>query len=314
MNNIPPQALGVFPADDLSEAIAFNRWVKNKLSVVITFVPVDVSPYVRKQFVNEYLDALWKAGFVPIVTLEPWSIEEISSSKLLKNNNLREQFRAWANQFAKWIGPSSQRKLILRPAHEMNGSWYPWSADAGVNPVEYRRMWRAVYDIFQDKVLCSDDIRWLWSINAETTADVDVAAYYPGDAYVDWVGVDGYNFGGSQDWSVWRNPESVFERAFKKVRNISDAPLSVPEFGCSSIRDGNIDPVAKSSWVADTFELFNKWNVRLASWFNINKETDWRVLDFATNADRRYPDKISLNGTDFVIYPSFREAAVQYVD
>lgn len=314
MNNIPPQALGVFPADDLSEAIAFNRWIKNKLSVVITFVPVDVSPYVRKQFVNEYLDALWKAGFVPIVTLEPWSIEEISSSKLLKNNNLREQFRAWANQFAKWIGPSSQRKLILRPAHEMNGSWYPWSADAGVNPVEYRRMWRAVYDIFQDKVLCSDDIRWLWSINAETTADVDVAAYYPGDAYVDWVGVDGYNFGGSQDWSVWRNPESVFERAFKKVRDISDAPLSVPEFGCSSIRDGNIDPVAKSSWVADTFELFNKWNVRLASWFNINKETDWRVLDFATNADRRYPDKISLNGTDFVIYPSFREAAVQYLD
>jgi mannan endo-1,4-beta-mannosidase len=314
VNNIPPQALGVFPADDLSEAIAFNRWVKNKLSVVITFIPVDVSPYVRKQFVNEYLDDLWKAGFVPIVTLEPWSIEEISSSKLLKNNNLREQFRAWANQFAKWIGPSSQRKLILRPAHEMNGSWYPWSADAGVNPVEYRRMWRAVYDIFQDKVLCSDDIRWLWSINAETTADVDVAAYYPGDAYVDWVGVDGYNFGGSQDWSVWRNPESVFERAFKKVRNISDAPLSVPEFGCSSIRDGNIDPVAKSSWVADTFELFNKWNVRLASWFNINKETDWRVLDFATNADRRYPDKISLNGTDFVIYPSFREAAVQYVD
>jgi len=314
VNNIPPQALGVFPADDLSEAIAFNRWIKNKLSVVITFVPVDVSPYVRKQFVNEYLDALWKAGFVPIVTLEPWSIEEISSSKLLKNNNLREQFRAWANQFAKWIGPSSQRKLILRPAHEMNGSWYPWSADAGVNPVEYRRMWRAVYDIFQDKVLCSDDIRWLWSINAETTADVDVAAYYPGDAYVDWVGVDGYNFGGSQDWSVWRNPESVFERAFKKVRDISDAPLSVPEFGCSSIRDGNIDPVAKSSWVADTFELFNKWNVRLASWFNINKETDWRVLDFATNADRRYPDKISLNGTDFVIYPSFREAAVQYLD
>jgi len=314
VNNIPPQALGVFPADDLSEAIAFNRWIKNKLSVVITFVPVDVSPYVRKQFVNEYLDALWKAGFVPIVTLEPWSIEEISSSKLLKNNNLREQFRAWANQFAKWIGPSSQRKLILRPAHEMNGSWYPWSADAGVNPVEYRRMWRAVYDIFQDKVLCSDDIRWLWSINAETTADVDVAAYYPGDAYVDWVGVDGYNFGGSQDWSVWRNPESVFERAFKKVRDISDAPLSVPEFGCSSIRDGNIDPVAKSSWVADTFGLFNKWNVRLASWFNINKETDWRVLDFATNADRRYPDKISLNGTDFVIYPSFREAAVQYLD
>jgi len=212
VNNIPPQALGVFPADDLSEAIAFNRWVKNNLSVVITFIPVDVSPYVRKQFVNEHLDALWKSGFVPIVTLEPWSIEEISSSKLLKNNNLREQFQDWANQFAEWIGPSSQRKLILRPAHEMNGSWYPWSADAGVNPVEYCRMWRAVYDIFQDKVLCSDGIRWLWSINAETTADVDVAAYYPGDAYVDWVGVDGYNFGGSQDWSDGEIPHQYLNK------------------------------------------------------------------------------------------------------
>ncbi|MEF8894607.1 glycoside hydrolase family 26 protein [Halodesulfurarchaeum sp.] len=308
------RALGVFPADDLDEAMAFDQWLNENLSVVTTFVPVDVSSALREQFFDEYLTPLWKNGLVPVVTLEPWAMEEIASSKLLSgSDNLDENFRDWATQFAKWLRSSSQRRLILRPAHEMNGSWYPWSVGAGVDPSDYRRVWRTIYDIFGDNDLLKENIQWLWSINAETTSDVDIAAIYPGDAYVDLIGVDGYNFGGSQDWSEWRGPTSIFEPAFKEIREISEAPITVPEFGCSSLRDGNIDPTAKASWILHAFDLFNRWDIRLASWFNVDKETDWRVFHIASNADKRYPGHVVINGTKFAVYPSFRRAAIQYL-
>jgi hypothetical protein len=218
----PHRALGVFTADDLYEATAFDQWLNGNLSVVTTFVAVEVSSAFRAQFIDEYLTPLWEAGFVPLVTLEPWGMEEITSSKLLSgSNDMNEHFMDWANQFAKWLrASSSQRRLILRPAHEMNGSWYPWSAGAGVDPSDYRRIWRMIYDKFGDDDLIDENIRWLWSINAETTADVDMEAFYPGDAYVDWIGVDGYNFGGSQDWSEWTGPTSIFEPAFRELREL----------------------------------------------------------------------------------------------
>ena len=315
-SGISQRALGVFPADNLFEAKAFDRWLDGKLSVVTTFVPVDVSQTVREQFVGEYLTTLWEAGFVPIVTLEPWSFEEIPSYKLLNGSDeIYEQFQAWATQFANWMKPSSpDRKVILRPAHEMNGTWYPWSIGAGLDPADYRRMWRTIYDIFREEGLIGDRVRWVWSINSETTADLNLAAVYPGDAYIDWVGVDGYNFGESQNWSSWVDPTSIFESTFEQVRDISGAPLSVPEFGCSSIRDGTPDQAAKAAWIMNVFDLFDTWNIRLASWFNVDKETDWRVLDVAASAGNRYPDTVQINGTKFAVYPSFRQAAIQYLD
>jgi len=315
--DVPHRALGVFPANELNEAMAFDNWLAGNLSSIMTFVPVDVSKTVRERFIHGYLTPLWEAGFVPIVTLEPWGVEEMASSKLLSGSyNMHEEFQKWAKHFANWVKPSlsSQRKLILRLAHEMNGSWYPWSAGAGVHPADYRTMWRRVYDIFRDEALWGDSVRWLWSINAETTGGVEVAAFYPGDAYIDWVGVDGYNFADSQDWSSWMDPTAIFESAFEQVRNISDAPMSVPEFGCSSVRNGVSDPTAKASWIMDAFDLFDTWDIRLASWFNIDKETDWRVLDIAASADNRYPGTVPLDGTNFSVYPSFRQAAIQYVN
>ena len=43
-------------------------------------------------------------------------------------------------------------------------------------------------------------------------------AYWPGDAYVDFQSIDGYNWGASQSWSSWRSPEEVFAPMLARLR------------------------------------------------------------------------------------------------
>ena len=52
-----------------------------------------------------------------------------------------------------------QGRVDLRYAHEMNGTWYPWSHD----PVAYRRAWRRIVRLFRSEG--ADNVRFVWSPN-----------------------------------------------------------------------------------------------------------------------------------------------------
>lgn len=84
------------------------------------------------------------------------------------------------------------RSIYLSPLPEMNGHWYTgYSGD----PVAYVAAFRRIHDLFVKAGV--ENVLWLWRPNV-TPADWD--AYYPGDAYVDVIGVDGYNTTAGQQW------------------------------------------------------------------------------------------------------------------
>ncbi|MEF8856824.1 MAG: glycosyl hydrolase [Haloplanus sp.] len=309
----PARTLGVFPgeSDDLTVARALDRWLDGRLGAVTTFVAAGVPPARRHAFVHDYLTAAWEAGFRPIVTWEPFGVgADESPVETLADGGATALLDDWASTLADWIAASPRRELVVRPAHEMNGAWYPWSDGAGVDPQDYRRMWRRLYRTFTDAGL-TEGVRWLWSVNADPVDDL--LAWYPGDAYVDWVGVDGYNFGGSQSWSTWRDPATVFEPAFERLDGV-DAPLTVPEFGCSSVTEDGRRAARKAEWIGDAFDLFGAWDVRLASWFNATKETDWRVFTDAADSEGVCPTTVTVEGRSYAAYSAFRRAAIRYVD
>jgi mannan endo-1,4-beta-mannosidase len=74
--------------------------------------------------------------------------------------------------------------VLWRPFHEMNGGWFWWGAK---EPKSFIRVWRHMFDYFtQTKGL--DNLLWVYGPNhGQKTAD-----YYPGDNYVDLVGLDAY--------------------------------------------------------------------------------------------------------------------------
>ncbi|WP_203780899.1 glycoside hydrolase family 26 protein [Paractinoplanes rishiriensis] len=89
-----------------------------------------------------------------------------------------------------------KRPVLLRWGWEMNGNWFPWDGSHnGGDPADYVRAWRRMHRIFGEHG--ADNVAWVWSPNwnsAPDTAANRFQKYYPGDAYVDWVGVSGYNF------------------------------------------------------------------------------------------------------------------------
>ncbi|MDX1531405.1 MAG: glycosyl hydrolase, partial [Rhodothermales bacterium] len=67
------------------------------------------------------------------------------------------------------------------------------------------------------------NVAWVWSPNVVSvpdTPDNDMHRYYPGDAYVDWVGLDGYNFGDHHDeWHRWQSFAEVFEAPLAELES-----------------------------------------------------------------------------------------------
>ncbi|MEV6851035.1 glycosyl hydrolase [Actinoplanes sp. NPDC051411] len=89
-----------------------------------------------------------------------------------------------------------KRPILLRWGWEMNGDWFEWDGSHnGQDPGAYVKAWRRIHGIFRRHG--ATDVAWVWSPNwnsAPAAAWNKFQRYYPGDDYVDWVGVSGYDF------------------------------------------------------------------------------------------------------------------------
>jgi hypothetical protein len=91
-----------------------------------------------------------------------------------------------------------RRPILLRWGWEMNGNWFAWDGTHnGKKPSGYIKAWQRMHRIF--RAHGATNVAWVWGPNWNSGPDVGwnhFQHYYPGDAYVDWVGVSGYNFAG----------------------------------------------------------------------------------------------------------------------
>ncbi len=123
------------------------------------------------------------------------------------------------------------------------------------------------------------NVRWVWSPNIAYPGSTPFAQVYPGDAAVDWIGLDGYNFGTSQSWSQWTDFVGVFGPSYDGVTQMSGKPLMIGETASSELGGD------KAAWIThglltDVPKRFPR--LRAIIWFDENKETDWRINSSST--------------------------------
>ena len=169
--------------------------------------------------------------------------------------------------------------LFLRFAHEMNGNWYPWDGEHNGATAEaatkYKNAWMYIYNVREQ--VGATNVTLVWCPNNTSVPSAawnEIANYYPGDQYVDWIGMDGYNWGSSQ----WQDFFSVFNSVYSTLTSLTQKPLMIGEF--SSSEQGG----SKADWITDAFAQFeaNYPRVKVFCWFNIDKERDWRVNSSST--------------------------------
>jgi beta-mannanase len=98
---------------------------------------------------------------------------------------------------------------------------------------------------------------------------------YPGDSYVDWAGMDGYNAG--NDNLGWQTFSEVFTPLYNKILSITSQPIMIAETSCGELGGGH-----KSYWISDALSTQlpdNFPGVKALVWWNINndKTANWTI-------------------------------------
>jgi beta-mannanase len=143
----------------------------------------------------------------------------------------------------------------------------------GGSPADYVAAYRRVRGIFDDAG--ADRVEWVWNPNVIVNGNVDaISQCYPGDDFVDIVGIDGYNFG-NRAGHQWVEPAELFGSTLDLVTQLApDKPVWITEVGCA---DAGGD---KARWITDFFAWLVSTDVRALIWFEVSGtrgEPDWRL-------------------------------------
>jgi hypothetical protein len=205
------------------------------------------------------VEQAWARGTLPVLTWMPEPKGGTGNATLGDYTPDKIIAGQWDVYLYRWAAAVVQGGLpmVIRFAHEMNGSWYPWSAgrtsitaqgtqvQLDNTPAKFREMWRHVWTIFRN-VGADDYVLWAWTPAKSLCTTHDSHAHtgrctnryttyaedYPGDDYVDWVGLSSYAYGTRSAYSF----AHTFQASFQNLAQVTHKPVFVAETGAAQRR------------------------------------------------------------------------------
>lgn len=216
-------------------------------------------------------------GRTPLITWMGTDLDSINSGQY--DDMIAKRARAVA---------SLGQPVFLRWGHEMNGNWYSWSGaannDSGQTngPEKFVMAWRHIWRIFNQEG--ASNVVWVWAVNHESVPNQawnNWRHFYPGDEYVDWVAIDGYNWGTSRSWSKWTPFSNLFSPVYDDYADRK--PVMIAEVGSTEVGGDKGDWIqAAASQIKNDFPAVGAF-----VWFDVQKEEDWRA-DSSAGAMQAY--------------------------
>jgi hypothetical protein len=186
-------------------------------------------------------------GRVPLATLEPWDY----SLSAIDGGSADSYLRSVAADCQAFGKP-----VYLRPMHEFNGDWYPWSPNTGQEAL-FKSAWAHMAGILK----VPGNVKLIWCPNADTVNRAEPENCFP--SLVDVIGLDGYNWNGTSF-------ESVFNGIYQRLTKLGGQDVWVCETACGESGE-------KPGWVNSMFASTKFPRMKAVVWFHTNKEKDWRI-------------------------------------
>ncbi len=256
---------GQYPQPTQQNVQAFQDLQGTHLDLISYFALFDINDW---NATEQYANIAKNNGSTLVVT---WMANGYNAQELV-NGKADEYIRDYAKGVKNY-----GEEIWLRPLHEANGDWYDWGvgkAGAGNTDANVAEAFRHIVNIFREENVTN--VKWVWTTNASNAGTgTTLTGNYPGDEYVDYISIDGYNWGKCQSWSSWQTFSQVFKKAYNALENI-DKPLFIAEISSSEL-GGN-----KAEWITDMFEHFatDFSRVFAVMWFSQSKEAnegDWAL-------------------------------------
>ena len=255
---------GQYPQPTKENVQAFQDLQGYHLNLISQFIIFDVNDW---EHTKQYADVAKENGSTLVITWMPNG----HTAQGIVDGDADDYIR----DYAKGV-KSYGEELWLRPLHEANGDWYDWGVgkkDAGNTDANVAEAFRHIVNIFREENVTN--VKWVWTTNSSNQGSgTTFTGNYPGDDYVDYISIDGYNWGKSQDWSNWQSFTQVFRASYKALENINK-PLFIAEISSSELGGD------KAAWITDMFEQFKGDFSRIFAvmWFSKSKEeeADWAL-------------------------------------
>src|SRR5437899_3387496 len=209
-------------------------------------------------------------GSTPLITWEAWG-----PSPMTVANNTFPLTKIAAGAFDPYIDSwavglrTYGAPVLLDFGHEMDGNWYPWgNAVNGNTPAQYVAAFRHVHDRFV--AAGATNVQFVWNPNVWNPAGVDQRVFYPGDAYVDWMAIDVYNWGANGGgWASLAQGLTVVQ-TYARVAGLNAKPMMLAEYASAEPVAGDPAGVTKGQWIIDAAGAMGAQFPRLkaAIWFN----------------------------------------------
>ncbi|NLX02280.1 MAG: hypothetical protein GXY40_07095 [Syntrophomonadaceae bacterium] len=211
----------------------------------------------------------------------------IEPNQGLQAVNDNQYLRQLARQLREFGNP-----VFLRFAGEMNGDWTAW----GMQPELYKEKFRLVADVMHRD---APNVAMVWSPNYVPDDKLD--SYYPGDAWVDWVGINGYadyyfvgnpqNDNAAWTWTkFYQGHKANPLTKFKKIYNAYSGkkPIMISETGVAWANSRPYQVV--DGWAAQTLKQVYGYipllypRIKAVYYFNSGIPQDFSIYNVSQNS------------------------------
>jgi hypothetical protein len=224
---------------------------------------------------------------------EAWNAQFPRWRENWDNLNGRVPFVSWGKASTSAVNSGRYDGLIRQRAADVKAAGYPmllewfWEMDGSRNkhiagsPASFIAAWKRIHTIF-DKAGVTN-VSWVWCPNAWGFQTGEAPKFYPGDAYVDWICADGYNWGPARPGDQWRSLQWIFQD-FYDWASTRGKPLMIGEFGVVERKPGE-----KAQWLKDAATTLQTQftDIKAVVYFDVKKKYNWR-LSTSTSASKAF--------------------------
>lgn len=222
-------------------------------------------------FPHDLMRSIYKRDALPMITWEPWastlavndSNAELQAEKKVFRNIANGHFDNYIRNFAQILS-SYDKPIFLRFAHEFDNPQYPWSGVGNNTAEEFKAAWKHVHDILKEEGTHKAILVWNpWKADS-------MAEYYPGDRYVDWIGIT------MLDYSPLKNvKENTFSELYnpfrEKLAGFTRKPVMLAEFG--SLQEGK----QQQQWIRSAIDSIKSSNLEISGLVFFNSGLDKNI-------------------------------------
>lgn len=229
---------------------------------------------IRQEIINQFnrggvITISWHM-YNPLTGGDSWDVETKGVvTSILPNGENHNKFMSWLKQGADFFNSlvaedGTKIPVLFRPWHEHTGSWFWWGKD-NCTTEEYKQLWLLTYNYFQDQGV--NNLLFAYSPDSQGPGEIYMERY-PGDEYVDLLGLDIYHRDNEEGIETYQNTLDTILSFLTVEGEKRNKPIAVTETGLEAI------PIA-NWWTLVLLSTLEKYPVTyVVVWRNARERPD----------------------------------------